>query len=550
MHSERSPSHLSPETPGPRLRDRLGSLDTYAWIFIALIGLTLLSRLWGLADKPFHHDESLHGWYSWTISQGEGYSYDPVYHGPVQLFLMALAYLPFGSGDFAARLFPAIMGAVIVGLPFLLQRQIGRVAAIVAAVYLAISPSFWYYSRFAREDIYFATITLGLMGALIAFLISPKKSHPSLILGMLALSFATKESAYISLFIVGSFLAALALGDAWRAPLRDSRVIAAARSLGKDAWMWGAIVFLVTFTVLFTSFFTHLDGFTDGAFGGLRYWLGQHPVHRGNQVWYFYLVLLAGYEWPIVLAGAYGIYVAVRRGTVTDILLVWWFASSLIIYSWAGERMPWLVLHSLLPLIVLAARGIEDLWAKRARVRLALVGLTAVFLIFAGAAAAYWNSADPRELILYTQTGTGLKDALGEFEQIDADAFARTGAHLNLWVDSAGGASWPWAWYLRETPNVSYADLSQGALSSKDVDAVFILDTDRAGSKEELAGYVGHPFNHRIWWVPNYGAASPADWARWIFQRKSWSETGSLKAWFYVRDSLPEAELLTDASTG
>jgi uncharacterized protein (TIGR03663 family) len=549
MQPEPPPSQ-QPDTATRGRRSALGSLDTYAWIFIVLICLTLISRLWGLADKPFHHDESIHGWYSWMISEGKGYSYDPVYHGPVQLFLMALAYLPFGSGDFAARLFPAIMGAVIVGLPFLLRRQIGKGAALVAAMYLAISPSFWYYSRFAREDIYFATITLAMMGAILAFLNSPKKSHPSLILGLLALSFATKESAFISLFIVCSFLAALTLGDAWRAALRDSRIIAGARSLGKEAWMWGAIVFLIVFTALFTSFFTHLDGFTDGAFGGLRYWLGQHPVHRGNQVWYFYIVLLIGYEWPIVLVGAYGLWRAVRRGTVTDIFLVWWFASSLAIYSWAGERMPWLVLHSLLPLILLAARGIEDLWERRARVRLALAGLTAVYLIVAGAAAAYWNSADPRELILYTQTGTGLKDALGEFEQIDAKTYARTGQHLNLWVDSAGGASWPWAWYLRDTPNVGYADLSAGALDSKDVDAVFILDTDRAASKKALSGYVGHEFNHRIWWVPDYGAASPTDWARWIFQRKAWSETGSLKAWLYVRDSLPGAETLTDAVEG
>jgi hypothetical protein len=212
--------------------------------------------------------------------------------------------------------------------------------------------------------------------------------------------------------------------------------------------------------------------------------------------------------------------------------------------------MPWLVLHSLLPLIVIAGRAIEDLWTKRARLRIGLVGVASIYLLVAGATAVYRNAADPRELILYTQTGQGLVDSLKEFKAIDESAFERTGEHLTVWVDSANGASWPWAWYLRETPNVGYADLSTGAFDPKEVDALFILDSDRERSKKLLEGYVGHQFSHRVWWVPNYGDASLSEWARWIFQRKTWSETGSMESWFYVRESLPEADLLAAGTQG
>ena len=44
----------------------------------------------------------------------------------------------------------------MVPLPALLRSQIGRVGAFAAAAALAFGPTFLYYSRFAREDIYFA----------------------------------------------------------------------------------------------------------------------------------------------------------------------------------------------------------------------------------------------------------------------------------------------------------------------------------------------------------------------------------------------------------
>ena len=53
----------------------------------------LVLRLIDLGDKPFHHDESLHAWFAWQLVTGDGYHYDPVYHGPVQFYLIALAHL-------------------------------------------------------------------------------------------------------------------------------------------------------------------------------------------------------------------------------------------------------------------------------------------------------------------------------------------------------------------------------------------------------------------------------------------------------------------------
>ena len=51
------------------------------------------------------------------------------------------------------------------------------------------------------------------------------------------------------------------------------------------------------------------------------------------------------------------------------------FVGSLAVFSWASERMPWLVLHPLLPLILLAGLGGQALWEARRRQALARVVL-------------------------------------------------------------------------------------------------------------------------------------------------------------------------------
>ncbi len=57
--------------------------------------------------------------------------------------------------DATARILPALFGIGIVALPLGLRRQLGRVGVLVAGLLLAVSPSFVYFSRFLREDIYF-----------------------------------------------------------------------------------------------------------------------------------------------------------------------------------------------------------------------------------------------------------------------------------------------------------------------------------------------------------------------------------------------------------
>jgi uncharacterized protein (TIGR03663 family) len=496
--------------------------------FAALTVLALGLRLVALGDKPFHHDESLHAWFAWRLSSGEGYSYDPVYHGPVQFLLIGLSQFLLGAGDFVSRIPPALMGTIAVLLPYFLRKQLGTVAALTASLALCLGPSYLYFSRFLREDIYVACVTLALIVVVIRFFDEPRRWQPAAFLGLLAVSFATKETTYITVFVFGLFLfGALAVQgvQAQRAG-RSVRGIALVRSgvsLGRDAWAWGVATFLVVYTLLYTTFLTNPQGLQDGLWGSIDYWLGQQDVARGGSPWFFYLVLIPAYEWPVVILGLVGIVVSLRRPSMTRLFLVWTFVCSLAVYSWASERMPWLVLHPLLPLILLAGIGAQALWSARralaAKVALGVVAIAALGGLYSSIQLSYFRSADPRELLVQVQSSDEVPGIRDEFIRLQ-----------NLMTRS---------WYLRDQP-LGYYDMSNVEAVPRDAPALLVADPNHGAMAPLYEEYEKKRFRLRVWWVPDWGAASPADWLRWAFTREQWSPTATMDEWLYLRPDVAE----------
>lgn len=501
----------------------------YAGIFVTALGL----RLVDLASKPMHHDESLHAWFSWRLVTGQGYEYDPTYHGPVQFYLGALMYAGFGVGEFAIRLAPAILGSAITVLPYFLRRQLGSAGALTAAAALCLSPAYLYYSRFAREDIYAAFFSLLLLVLVFRFLDRPTRWLPAAIAAVLAVNFATKETTYILVFVGGTFLIAATAFQVQRARrvglgARSATIVAAIASVGRDAWIWALAAFALVFTVLFTTFLFEPQGLRTGLYESIRYWLSQQPVNRGDQPWFYYLVVVPAYELPILLLAALGTVVALRRPTLFRLFLVWDAVLSLAVYSWASERMPWLTLHVLLPLVLLAAVGAQELWQlRRWKPGAAVLGAAgAAFLVFGGVNVAYAHPADPAELLVFTQTST-------EALPIRDEILSANGS-LTTEVDSWGGTSWPWAWYLRDAP-IAYPDMSDAEYVPR-ADVLAVAEVNREKLVSKLDGYTGRRFHLREWWVVDWADVSPRDLWRWFLRREAWSVKGTLDEWLYVRD--------------
>ncbi|CAN5535108.1 hypothetical protein BH23CHL5_BH23CHL5_15430 [soil metagenome] len=127
---------------------------------------------------------------------------------------------------------------------------------------------------------------------------------------------------------------------------------------------------LAVFVPLYTSLFQNLEGLRSSTIatdGTLLYWLGQHDFRRGDQPWFYFLLLMAQYEYiAVLLGGVMALTVTIRTVLAAAgrdsgpnfrfrLFLTIWFVMIFLGLSYAGEKMPWLIVHIALPAILLAA---------------------------------------------------------------------------------------------------------------------------------------------------------------------------------------------------
>jgi predicted membrane-bound mannosyltransferase len=135
-------------------------------------------------------------------------------------------------------------------------------------------------------------------------------------------------------------------------------------------WPVAAAIYFGIFLTLFTTIFTNGAGIASGWVGSLGYWLEQHEVQRGGQPWFYYLVIIPLYDFLPLLGSLGAILFLVVRGVIRAVrrtqspdgsavpfisFLVFWGLSSWLAYSYAGEKMPWLSVHIVLPMVFLTA---------------------------------------------------------------------------------------------------------------------------------------------------------------------------------------------------
>ena len=184
--------------------------------YLALFALALLTHLWGLGDRALHHDETLHAAYSWRLYTGQGFEHDPLLHGPFLYHITALMYFLFGDNDFTARLSVALFGSALVVMPFLIRRELGRGAALLAATYLLLSPAFLYVGRFIRHDMYAVVFELLTVISIVRYASTRRARWLYIGAAALGLMSATMETFYLYLAIFGSLLALVFFWRIWR----------------------------------------------------------------------------------------------------------------------------------------------------------------------------------------------------------------------------------------------------------------------------------------------------------------------------------------------
>lgn len=208
------PEGLGRDTNPPRAQPWSLTVEHLAYLGLAL--LSLIAHFWMLGERALHHDETLHAAYSWFLVTGRGYIHDPLLHGPLLYYIGAVFYFLFSDNDFTARLGAALAGTALTLSPFLMRHDIGRPAALVAAVYLLISPVALYVGRFIRHDIYSVLLEVLVIAAILRY--AATRSPRWLYAGAAAfgLMFVNQETSYLFGLIIFAPLLLLAAWRLWR----------------------------------------------------------------------------------------------------------------------------------------------------------------------------------------------------------------------------------------------------------------------------------------------------------------------------------------------
>ncbi len=184
-------------------------LNLEVMLYILLGVAAVAACFYNLGARTMSHDESLHALYSWKLYAGDGYEHNPMMHGPFLFHINALFYFLFGTSDFTARMSAAVFGVILVLLPALLRKELGRTGALVVSALTLISPSALYHARYIRNDIYMLVWALLMTIAFFRYL--DTRHSRWIYLGAFAVTMAlcTKETAYITGFINVTFVAVL-----------------------------------------------------------------------------------------------------------------------------------------------------------------------------------------------------------------------------------------------------------------------------------------------------------------------------------------------------
>ena len=106
---------------------------------------------------------------------------------------------------------------------------------------------------------------------------------------------------------------------------------------------------------MFTTFFISPQGVVTGQWQSLGYWLAQHEVARGSQPYYYYFLILITDEFLPFLIGMPLSIIYLFRGDFFRKLISFWAIFSFISLSFAGEKMPWLIVNITIPFIILTS---------------------------------------------------------------------------------------------------------------------------------------------------------------------------------------------------
>lgn len=543
------------------------SIETAAYVAIAI--LALLLRFGSLGGLPLNEHEAAAALPAYALAQGGGAEIgaDEIGDQPAYTLLTTALFSILPSSEFAARLWPALFGVLLAVLPYFWRDVLGRPAALVLALGLALDPGLVAVSRLASGQM------LAVAASLLA-LTAWRRQRFALAGAMLGLALLSAPSVYVGLFamiLVWAFFVnnARLSTDVWRpAALAAAAVLVLGSTLFLQvpAGLGSIAAPLVSFVsgwtqpsgvsalkVLFALLGYGLPAVLFGVWGAALAWRDTDPAGRLLSLFAVIalaLVLLypgrqvADLLWALVplwalAAQAIGRYLFVPQDEPVaawgQALLVSALLSFLILSLAripSNEAIPELVRSYMFVALGVVALGVVASlliglgWSAQAAIHGLVWGLGLFFALFALAGATrFANSESPRGVELWAPgPAAGQLDLLQDsLTDLSNYAAGQPGAlSVDLRVDSAA-----LAWLLRQLP-----------AAPSGVSAPLIITLANEAEPAEASAYRGQSFllSSAAGWQH-----APASTISWLLYRKAPQVHEHIILWA-ASDLLPQDE--------
>ena len=293
----------------------------HRWLSVCIVALAFALRIIALDLRPAHFDEGVNGSFIDGMRVEGVYQYDPAnYHGPLHFYVLYAGQQLFGRSLWVLRMPTVLIGTAVVGLMLAFARFLPWRVVATASIATAISPAMVFYSRYAIHEMWLPFFTLLAIYGAFGILrrdgrIGDLWSFGAGLAGMVL----TKETYVIHW--VAAILALLVMRALeWLSPssprvqrprpvdLFSGRSAALPEVAPRSAYFTNAQIVTVVFTCLVSVLLIQ------SGFG--MYWPGviglfetfRPMVEKGttaevghNKEFFYWVKLMAHYEWPALL---------------------------------------------------------------------------------------------------------------------------------------------------------------------------------------------------------------------------------------------------------
>ncbi len=384
------------------------TIRRWPWDLIAILAVAAAFRFALLDLKPPHFDEGINGWFADVMRDTGFFKYNPEnFHGPWHFYTVFLSQELLGRNLWALRL-PAVLASLLtIPALFLFARWFGRPAIRWAALAYALSPAEIFYGRYSIHEAWFVLSTiLFTWGALVLWLERSRAGLWAAVLGLAGM-LLNKETYLIH---AGSLALAAGVFVWWNkiSPVQPPVTRPTIRAwTERDAWTATAVaLFLLVF--FYSGNFFHWKGLA-GPFQAVAVWTHTGTSGEGHEktayellpfVNYYWLALLARYEWPALA----GLVCSVRYAwpaPAAPRLLAILGGGILLAYSIVPYKTPWCILAILWPWFLFFGAAVEATARRSVRwIALALLVASAAFAVRLN----FFRYEDDTEPYVYVQT--------------------------------------------------------------------------------------------------------------------------------------------------